>query len=271
MVMSQSKRRRGAGLAVAALLAGGPLLAAAPAYAGPAESGSEVVFNGGGLLGVSCAARPNRTSVAIRAETTLRVVNNTGYRATLVLDGAARGEIGKGSAAEVLFHRGPVILGLKPNCVLGEQSTVRVQVLPALSDTPGAGTASPSAPTQTGARTNIGSERSDAAGASPTRHAPDGRPSAGAPPTAAVPADAGSSPDDRGIIGDGTAAPDAAAVAGATGTESEAAEPMASVEPLTNRGPIGLLALIATVCVFGVSAGAMRVILAQRASRTAVA
>lgn len=36
----------------------------------------------------------------------------------------------------------------------------------------------------------------------------------------------------------------------------------------TDKGPIGLLAIIATVCVVGVSVGAIRAIVGHRASRT---
>ena len=50
-----------------------------------------------------------------------------------------------------------------------------------------------------------------------------------------------------------------------------AQEPAGSVEPARNGGSTGLLALIATVCVVGVSAGAIRAIIAQRATRTRVA
>lgn len=41
-------------------------------------------------------------------------------------------------------------------------------------------------------------------------------------------------------------------------------------EPVRDRGPTGLLALVAAVCVVGVSAGAIRAINAQRATWTAV-
>ncbi|MFD0741252.1 hypothetical protein ACFQ1L_04305 [Phytohabitans flavus] len=91
-------RHRAAATAVAALFAATPLLVTAAAQAAPkldplpAESGKEVVFSGGrGLLGVSCTANPSASSVTIPAETTLRVVNRTGYRAKLLLDGASQG------------------------------------------------------------------------------------------------------------------------------------------------------------------------------------
>jgi len=49
------------------------------------------------------------------------------------------------------------------------------------------------------------------------------------------------------------------------------AEPVATVRPMWPSRPIGMLALIATVCVAGVAAGAIRAIVSQRASRASVA
>ncbi|HWG98044.1 MAG TPA: hypothetical protein VNV66_01705, partial [Pilimelia sp.] len=170
--MSQSESRHRAAWLAVAVFAGLPLAAsAAPALAGPGvagspgaepaggvavvsgvadspvESGRQVVFRGGGVLGVSCGANPDTTSVSVPAESTLRVVNRTGHRATLLLDGTARGEIGKGSTAEVLFHRGPVALKIKPHCVLSEESAaVRVRVQ-ARQTTPPPPQAVPSTPT----------------------------------------------------------------------------------------------------------------------------
>ncbi|MEU4214780.1 hypothetical protein [Actinoplanes sp. NPDC026623] len=49
------------------------------------------------------------------------------------------------------------------------------------------------------------------------------------------------------------------------------AEPVATVRPMWPSRQIGMLALIATVCVAGVAAGAIRAIVSQRASRASVA
>ena len=50
-----------------------------------------------------------------------------------------------------------------------------------------------------------------------------------------------------------------------------AAEPVATIRPLPDSGRIGLLALIASVCVVGVAAGAIRAFVSQRASKTKAA
>lgn len=259
-------RHRAAATAVAALFAAMPLLVTAAAQAAPArdplpaESGKEVVFSGDrGLLGVSCAANPSTSSVTIPAETTLRVVNQTGYRAKLLLDGASQGEIADGAAAPVVFHRGPVTLGLKPSCMLSDESAVRVEVVPA----PHTGT--------TGAKPRTGSPQRPAAGGRDQRDEdPEAQPTAAPTPSPAVtetpePATIG---EEGGDSGEAVATVDDTL---GTGDEGVAAEALSSVQPVRKSGPIGLLALIATVCVVGVSAGAIRAIIAQRATRTSVA
>ncbi|HYN93301.1 MAG TPA: hypothetical protein VES42_05590 [Pilimelia sp.] len=284
--MSQSWSRHRATLAAAAIIAGAPFLAAGAAQAESMESGRQVTFSGSRLLGVSCAANPSTRSVTVPAESTLKVVNRTGHRATLLLDGAARGEVAEGSTAQVLFRRGPVSLALKPHCVLAEKSAVEVRVVaarPAIDPAPPAptGPTRPFGPTGGGetpprATTPGGPGRaaggSSAGGSAPVRPARPGavnRSAADTPPgSRATPA--AESPT---LIGEPTSTP-ALPVdevpADGSGTDL-AAEPLGSVEPVSDKEPIGLLALIATVCVLGVSIGAIRAILAQRASRASFA
>jgi len=64
------------------------------------------------------------------------------------------------------------------------------------------------------------------------------------------------------------AAPAAPAV---PATEIAAAEPVAAVRPMASEHPIGLLALVAAVCAIGVSVGAIRSFVAQRAYRSPIA
>lgn len=267
----QPARHRAAAATVAAIFVAAPLFAADAAYAAPTptamprESGKEVVFSGKkGLLGVACEANPSATAVTVPAETTLRVVNRTGYRAKLILDGAAQGEIADGGAAPVVFHRGPVTLGLKPSCMIGQESAVRVEVTAAPGTTsPGSGTKSGTKrPAQPGTGTDADRNRprpQASLSASPT---------GGPTPTASESPEAVPSSDDSGQSTDGAATVDGTS---GIGMDGAAAEALASVEPVRESGPIGLLALIATVCAIGVSAGAIRAIIAQRASRTGVA
>jgi hypothetical protein len=271
----QPIRNRAAATAIAALFAATPLAFGTAAYAyGPVqESGKEVVFSGGGLLGVACGAKPSATSVTVPAESSLRVVNNTGRRAKLVLDGATRGEISSGSAAEVLFHRGPVSLALKPDCVLADESSVRVEVVaapPAAAPAPPGSAPAPRAPggatsgTNDGGGTTPGGTAGRTTRAEDPRERPDGAATASAEPTPADGTETATATVD-GNLPALTEPTDSVTVTGAN------AEPLASVEPVRTGGSTGLLALIATVCAVGVSAGAIRAIIAQRATRTRTA
>ncbi|HET9142224.1 MAG TPA: hypothetical protein VFO68_22850, partial [Actinophytocola sp.] len=81
---------------------------------------------------------------------------------------------------------------------------------------------------------------------------------------------AGAGSDD--LSGAGTAVAESPPQLNVAAPDSVAAEPLASsVEPVSDDGPIGLLAVIAIVCVLGVSAGAIRAILSQRAYRSSFA
>lgn len=307
------RRSRSVALLAAGALAGAPVLATVPAYgvaaqrptAQTVEADRRVVFNGAGLLGLTCAANPDLASVTIAAESTLRVVNQTGHRATLLLDGSPRGEVARGSTAEVLFHRGPVALALKPQCALPEQASVRVQVIPprAVAPPPPSPSGRPDPahrPTTAGGSDGDGSggtgrgSSGDDTGSARSRAARgdsgSGDPSSGrgwpedgtgTPSTGADNLDGSGSEADTG---DGSALDPFAAgaadlvppsaggemVNGASQADM-AAEPMASVDPVEEEGPIGLLALISVICILGVSIGAIRAILAQRASRTSMA
>ncbi|MFX0592989.1 hypothetical protein [Melissospora conviva] len=64
--------------------------------------------------------------------------------------------------------------------------------------------------------------------------------------------------------------PAAGTSGGAGGGVAASAEPVGWIEPARDRGPLGLLALVATVCVIGVFAGAIRAILAQHPTRPVV-
>ncbi|SDY18721.1 hypothetical protein SAMN05444365_101981 [Micromonospora pattaloongensis] len=266
--MSQQLRQRSAAAAVAVFLAGTPLLDPSVAWADPVPaptgagdaSGVEVVFTGRNLLGVSCASSPSATAVTVPAESTLRVVNDTGRRARLLIDGDTRGEIADGAAAEVLFHRGPVSLALRPNCVVADESEVRVEVAPPPRrsvERPGPERVAPvpTATPGTGDRPDGAEARAGGADAFPDVPDDGGDDDGSSPLTAAAGRSVGES-DAR------------SALPAPMPPRGVAAEPTASVEPVRQTGTVALLALVATISVIGVSAGAIRAILAQRTSRT---
>jgi hypothetical protein len=91
-----------------------------------------------------------------------------------------------------------------------------------------------------------------------------GRINPGMPPGDAPTLVPGAAGGDLPVTG-GTVLPDVVGIVPA------AAEPVAALEPVTETGPVGLLAIIATICVAGVTAAAIRAIAAQRASRASMA
>jgi hypothetical protein len=117
------------------LFLGAPLLTNGTANAEQAEGGGrQIVFAGGGVLGLSCRSKPDVGSLTVPADSTVRVVNRTGHSAKLQLGGTTKGTVPNDGSTEVVFRRGTTAVLLSPKCALGAEST------PVLV------TASPSAP-----------------------------------------------------------------------------------------------------------------------------
>lgn len=273
--MSQYRRERRTRLAT--ILAGGvvaglPLLAAGPAVAAPPE----VDFSGGGLGLLACDSKPSDGDVTVNAESTVVFANRLGQGATLRIDGKDASRVEKGGTSEVLFHRGTVRVEMVPDCMLNLNRTfdaVSVAVLPPNDPTDPASPPDSSGGSSSGGSSAGGSSggqgsqggTSDQAndGGTNGNKAPEGGASASPSSTASAPADGGVSPPDAGNVeGPGTTSGD---------EQGLAAEPISSVGTSGEGGPNGLLAIIAAVCVVGVMAGAIRAIVAQRATRTSVA
>lgn len=273
--MSYAIRRRAAAFAAAGLLAGLPLLAAMPASAAEPEAAPGVSFSGGGLGLLLCGSKPATTKITVAAEAKVRLTNGLGQGATLQIDGEDSASVADGETVEVQFHRGPVKVAMVPECLLNLNPTFEPLTVEVVKKS----TASPST---TGTGT----------GGQPTGSSPTKKPSAKASPK---PSSTGSSrtqpgrtaPTGEQAPGDETPVdvpdneeplfenPD-----GSTGEEPAPEQSSAVVVGDVNKinsnqvsstspdkGPIGLLAIIATVCVVGVSAGAIRAIIAQRATR----
>ena len=83
-----------------------PLLTTGTASADQFEGGGrQVIFGGGGVLGLSCRLSPTVESMTVPAESTLHVVNRTGHDAGW--SWPARPGLGPGGRrAEVVFRRG---------------------------------------------------------------------------------------------------------------------------------------------------------------------
>jgi hypothetical protein len=249
-------KRLSATAAIGALV-GLPL--AMPAWAADPAS---VTFSGGGLGLLLCGSKPNTSRISVPADQKVRLTNQLGTDATLNIDGSANSSVANGETVEVQFHRGPVSIGMVPDCPLNlnpsyEQLTVdvrpntnKVMAVPAPA-------ASPAARPSVKPTANTLPSADD-----PIRGGEDGSPP--------VPAAAGASLFAEAMPG---AEPSPGVILESPATvvhpgRSPRGQALAADAGPVDKGPIGLLAIIATVCVVGVSAGAIRAIITQRATRT---
>jgi hypothetical protein len=323
--MSRQFRQRVTAIVLGGLIFGAPMLVNGTANAeGIPEGVRQVTFSGGGMLTLSCRSKPDVESMVVPAQSTIRVVNRTGYAARLELGGDSKGTLPDDSATDVIFRRGTTAVVLKPNCPVGDESDpVMVTAQPSAAATqpdpaPSSGSPEPvslapagsgepsrsrvAAPATSGERparvnsaasgpgtrrsaplrdSTVGHATTTAAqamphGAAASRPKVKSKTLAG---TAASPAPAfaGMPPGDEQAIVPGVPQIDleplqaASAAPTSTPAEAAAAEPVAAVKPMSDGGPIGLLALIAAVCVMGVGAAAIRAIVSQRANRAIMA
>jgi hypothetical protein len=331
--MSRQIRQRVTAIVLGGLIFGAPMLVNGTASAEPVPEGTrQVTFSSGGMFGISCDSKPDVESMTVPAQSTIRVVNQTGYAAKLLLAGDTKGTVPDNSATEVLFRRGTTSVVLKPNCALGDEvSPVLVTASPSApaATLPDPASAAPSAdqapislaPAGSGSasRTSAGSSapgvakpadspsRAQLANRPDTRELPSQRtdgavhaattaaqamPHGGAAsrpkaktktpsgtPGSAAPAYAGMPPGEKRTLLPGAPGLDLepmtlsaeAAAPSPPPTEIAAAEPVAVLEPMQEGGPLGLLAVIAAVCVVGVTVGAIRSIVSQRANRAKIA
>ncbi len=122
--MSRQVRHRLTAMVLGGLLLGAPLLTNGTANAEQAEAGGrQIVFAGGGVLGLSCRSTPEVGAMTVPADSTVRVVNRTGHDARLRLGGATKGTVPDDGATEVVFRRGTTAVLLSPDCPLGAEST----------------------------------------------------------------------------------------------------------------------------------------------------
>src|SRR4051794_1187805 len=133
--MSRQFRYRMTALALGGLIFGAPMLANGTASAEQlGETGRQVTFEGGSVLGLSCRSQPDIESMTVPADSTVRVVNRTGYSARLELGGDTKGTLPDDGATDVVFRRGTTAVQLKPNCALGDDtSPVMVTASPTAS------------------------------------------------------------------------------------------------------------------------------------------
>jgi hypothetical protein len=258
-----SARERGhpsrfAVLVATSVLAGLPLVAAGPAAGAPPR----IEFSRDGLQLLSCDSKPSDGGVKVPVESIVTFVNNLDEDATLRIDGQDAARVREDGSTEVLFHRGTVQVQMVPDCGLSLRSdfqAVSVDVV-APSGTPSEPSSSGSAKAGSPSTGSSGGQDSRGTGSPRARNesaVPDGSMPGSPSDTPAAPAGGGARPS-GGLRG--------------SGDESGlAAEPLSSEAGLGENEPNGLLIITAVLCIAGVSAGAIRAIVAQRASRTSVA
>jgi hypothetical protein len=270
--------------ATAALLGAALTVGAGPVYAAP-SGGPTVEFSGGSMLNLLvCKSSPNAGKVTVPADSRVTFVNRLGQTATLKVDGKPVSQIGANQAVPVVFHYGPADVSMTFNCGVGvveEFKSVGVTVTSAgpaanTAPAPAAGTngsgvkgsggiaarsgASPTSAARSSRGGGAGAKTSGANGTSPTD------------PAAAGTNNEGTEPIDPSLFGsDPAGAPLAAGAPSTPGDGQVYVEAAVPASGTPRNGPVGLLALIAAVCVVGVGIAAIRAIIAQRATRASYA
>jgi hypothetical protein len=221
------------------LVLSGPAGPTAPAYA--ATDQPTVSFVGSGPAPLACSSRPTVPNMTIKRNTRIVLANFTGADATADLGSGDTVAVADGAAISVRLKEGSYTITMVPSCltVFDVEPTVItvVRALPEPSPSPPAGTE----PVSAG--------------------------SAQVPPTSGSSSSSGSG---SAAFGRNDPSP--------SSQPSDTAEPSAKPEPdvqhtfavRPNTAPDGrgerLLALIAAICVFGVTSAIIRAIVAQRAT-----
>jgi hypothetical protein len=236
-----------------------------------------VTFHGGPLAPALCPAAPDRSNLDIAAGTWVNVVNRTGAKATLEVDGSLSQTIAKNAGLSVMLPSGRHDLRLIPHCpahgtmlpVVIEVAVVQSGGGPAPSPSPAA--SSPVGPPPSGGpagsggypdgRTGGGTVPAGGSGFGGTGVGGSGTGGSGiggAPVVSGSPGPPGAPGSDGGSSGSGGSGADRAV--------GIVVVPYAVAETEDARG-VNLLAVIATICVFGVTVAIIRAILAQRTTR----
>ncbi len=136
--MSRRVRNRVTATTLGGFLLGAALLTTGTANAEQvAGGGRQVVFAGGGVLGLSCKSTPSVESMIVPADGKVRLVNRTGHGARLRLNGESQGSIPDDGSTEVVFRRGTTAVTLDPSCAITDQATpVLVTASPTLTAKP---------------------------------------------------------------------------------------------------------------------------------------
>jgi hypothetical protein len=210
---------------------------------------------------VSCPSTPDRPTLTVNPGETVDFVNQLGETATLT-SSTSHQDLDAGEMVPVTFTAttAPISIEMLPHCNLdvGVHQAITVTVRPVVADPSASASASASAPRSPSPPSSAGSGRSASSAPKhpgPAKHTPKHRPT-GAPSR---------SPAISGAGNGGDADPP-----GQTPPTDTAAfrfgDPVSAIP--APRGASGLLTLIATVSVGGVTAAVIRAIVGQRATRS---
>jgi hypothetical protein len=210
---------------------------------------------------VSCPSTPDRPALTVNPGATVDFVNHLGETATLT-SSTSHQDLDNGEMVPVTFTAttAPISIEMLPHCNLdvGVHQAVTITVRPVVADPSASASASASAPPRTPSPSSSGPSASSAPKhPGSAKHTPKHRPSA-------TPS---RSPTISGAGNGGDADPP-----GPTPPTDTA--PLRFGDPVSAipapRGASGLLTLIATVSVGGVTAAVIRAIVGQRATRSLI-
>jgi hypothetical protein len=267
--MDRAPRTARRPLLLLALLAAAPVLVAAPwAFAEMAE-GPTVSFAATGAVPFACGSHPNVSSLQVKVGTKIVFANRTDTTATLTVGGEKVADLDPGTGAVVKLRQGQHEVRLSPQCVvvIGTDAVV-VSVLTGV-DLHASPTGDPTPPEEPAILAEPGSSGGSSGGAS----IPPGV--SGAPDRTSGSGPSPSSGTSRGAPG-GPGTPATTVTASAHPVAADSGDgPMESVVIDVQRIPLGdprdpkdgrLLAVIAAICVIGVTAAIIRAIVSQRTS-----
>jgi hypothetical protein len=245
-------RRSRAGVAAVLLAVGlAPMLAGRgglPAFA--AIDQPTVTFLGGGPAPLACSSTPSPPNMTVKQSTRVVLANFTGVDATADIGDGRTVVVAEGKAISVKLKEGVYTITMTPDCL--ETYNIGAAVITVVDDGPSPSPAPPPAspPTRTDAPPE-GAAGPVAGGAGSAEGSYPSSPVAG-------PLGGGSGPAGGALPG--PAGP------GASEPEVEEATAVPPGNSSDRRGD-RLLAVIAAICVFGVTTAIIRAIVAQRATR----
>lgn len=263
----------------------GSWLLASPLAAAEDTPTPTVTFTATGLVPVACGTRPDASSLSIPDASAVVVANRTGVSAAVVVGGQRQLTVADGEGASLTLTPGQHEIRLVPQCVLVTQTKALVVTVTSAPPEPPAPSATPDAPATSGAAdpsstppaTDPPPASDPPPGVTPPPATPDPPAQPGTPPQGGSPGDpepgAGAghpratAADPELSSGAGPIAasptpgpwPSVEEFSGVRGADVLRADPVALAGGSHSKG-LRLLAVVATICVLGVTVAIIRTI-----------